>query len=102
MTGYQSIKEDIIAKLEASLPEIRERFSIESLSIFGSVARGEDTPESDIDFLYTFLPGETTLENLENLQTYLETLFDRKIDLISEKWLNPYFRTSVLNEAVSL
>ena len=102
MTEYRSIKEDVLNKLEACMPEIRERFQIESLSIFGSVARGEDTPESDIDFLYTFLPGETTLEHLEDLQTYLELLFDREIDLISKKWLNPYFRTSVLNEVVSL
>jgi Predicted nucleotidyltransferases len=102
MAEYESIKPFVLASLEAHISEIRERFGIESLSLFGSVARGEDTPESDIDLLYIFRPGETTLEHLEDLQTYLETLFDRDIDLIAKKWLNPFFRSTVLNEAVSI
>ncbi|HJJ38796.1 MAG TPA: hypothetical protein O0X42_01545 [Methanocorpusculum sp.] len=44
----QSIKEDVLTKFEAHMPEIRERFCIEDLSLFGSVTRGEDTPDSDM------------------------------------------------------
>lgn len=54
MPEYTSIKEDVLKKLEANLPEMRERFGIETIGIFGSVSRGEDTPRSDIDSLYKF------------------------------------------------
>lgn len=54
MPEYTSIKEDVLKKLEANLPEMRERFGIETIGIFGSVSRGEDTPRSDIDILYKF------------------------------------------------
>ncbi len=56
MTESQSIKEDVLAKLKVHLPELRERFGIETIGIFGSVSRGEDRPESDVDVLYTFRP----------------------------------------------
>ena len=102
MPECQSIKPAVLQTLETHMPEIRKRFSIESLCLFGSVCRGEDTPKSDIGILYTFLPGKTTLDNLEGLQTCLEELFDRNIDLISKKWLNPFFRDAVLKEAVPI
>lgn len=54
MPEYTSIKEDVLKKLEANLPEMRERFGIETIGIFGSVSRGEDTPRSAIDILYKF------------------------------------------------
>lgn len=54
MAEYQSIKSDVLSKLEAHLPEIRERFGIETLGLFGSVSRGEDTSDSDVDILYRF------------------------------------------------
>ncbi|MBO5368097.1 nucleotidyltransferase domain-containing protein, partial [Methanocorpusculum sp.] len=49
MPEYVSIRDDVVKKLEVNLPEIRERFGIETLGLFGSVSRGEDTAESDID-----------------------------------------------------
>ncbi|HJJ38915.1 MAG TPA: nucleotidyltransferase domain-containing protein [Methanocorpusculum sp.] len=70
MAEYQSIKEDVIAKLEVCMPEIRERFCIEDLSLFGSLSRGEDTSESDIDILYTFLPGR---QHSNTLKTFRHT-----------------------------
>lgn len=102
MMEYCSIKEEVIRKLSASLPEIRDRFAVKSLCIFGSVSRGEDTPESDIDILYTFFPGGATMRNLEGLQAYLEQLLGRDIDLIAEKWLNPAIRPIVFAEAIIL
>ena len=53
MSEYVSIKEEVLHKLDVNIPEIRNRFNIETLSLFGSVARGEDTPASDIDLAYT-------------------------------------------------
>ena len=102
MTEYQSIKEDVLAKLEAHMPELRDRFGIDTIGIFGSVSRGEDKPGSDVDVLYTFRPGESTLANLVSLGTYLEELFGRKVDLIAERSLSPYIRSEVIAEVVMI
>ncbi|MDO5845872.1 MAG: nucleotidyltransferase family protein [Methanocorpusculum sp.] len=93
---YVSIKEDVLTRIKTHLPEIRERFGVETLGIFGSVSRGEDTADSDIDILYTFRAGELTLANLVNLGDYLEQLFGRKVDLVAERALSPYIRSEVM------
>lgn len=54
MTSDVSIKEDVLARLKENLPEIRERFFVDIIGIFGSVSRGEDTAESDVNVLYKF------------------------------------------------
>ncbi len=78
MPLYLSIKEDVLTTFEASLPEIRERFGIETIGIFGSVSRGEDTPESDIDIMISFLPFQASYHNLLGLNHFLTELFHKK------------------------
>lgn len=56
------------------------------MALFGSVARGEDTPESDIDFLVEFEPG-SSLFDLMDLQEALEQLLGTSVDLISARGL---------------
>ena len=80
MPEYVSIRDDVVKKLEEHLPEIRERFGIETLGLFGSVSRGEDTAESDIDILYRFKPGIKTYHAMLDLADYLEELFGRSGD----------------------
>ncbi|HJJ48910.1 MAG TPA: nucleotidyltransferase family protein [Methanocorpusculum sp.] len=101
MAEYQSIKTEVLAKLETHLPEIRERFGIDTLSLFGSVARQQDTPDSDIDLLYTFLPGKATLQNLNGLRDYTENLFQRKVDLVSRKWIDDILLSSIRNDIIT-
>lgn len=100
MSEYVSIKEDVLRKLEGNLTEIRERFGIENLGLFGSVSRGEDTADSDIDILYTFREGQLSLANLVNLGDYLEELLGRKVDLVAERALSPYIRSDVIAGAI--
>ena len=59
-----------------------------------------NTPDSDIDILYTFQPGKATLTNLSGLHDHLEHLFGRKIDLVSRKWLNPILRPVIEQDAI--
>lgn len=54
----------------------------ESVAVFGSVARGEDTPDSDIDFLVQFTPG-ASLMDLVRLQDELEALLGCRVDVVS-------------------
>ncbi len=100
MEGYQSIKPRVLALLERELPVLRERYGITTIGIFGSVSRGEDTPESDLDIIYSFRPEMDTYDNLLELGDLLEDLFQRKVDLVPEEWMSERFRASVMAEAI--
>jgi uncharacterized protein len=72
---------------------------VKSLSVFGSMARGEATPESDIDMLVEFdhLVG---LFEFIRLKLYLEDLTGRRIDLVTPDAIRPAMRADILREAV--
>ena len=73
-----------------------------SVYVFGSCARREETPESDIDFLVDFAPG-ATLFTMSGLQDGLQSLFNRPVDLITEKSLkHDSFGRRVLAERVAI
>ena len=100
MSQSQSIKEEVLQKIELSLPEIRELFGIETLGIFGSVSRGEDTAESDVDILYRFQEGRGRLREFVGLAEYLENLFGRKVELISLDYVDEKIESYVREDAI--
>jgi len=69
-----------------------------NLRVFGSVARGEDTEDSDIDFMVDALPG-TTLFDLGSMQVALERLLGRPVHLLTPSELPKKFREKSLQEA---
>lgn len=72
-----------------------------NVRIFGSVARGEARPDSDIDFLIE--KGPTTSSWFPaGLVLDLEELLGRRVEIVTEKALSPYLRERVLGEAVPL
>jgi predicted nucleotidyltransferase len=76
---------DKLATVERHRMEIREiasRHHARAISVFGSVARGEDLPESDTDFLVDFEPGASLLD-LMNVQDDLEALLKSPVDVVS-------------------
>lgn len=95
MSEYVSIKNEVVKKLEEHLPEIRERFGIEMLGVFGSVSRGEDKPDSDIDILYRFKAGIKTYHAMLELVDYLEELFGRPVDLTAADWISPMLKSHI-------
>lgn len=72
-----------------------------NIRIFGSVARGEDGPDSDIDLLVDMENGRSLLD-LINIQFDLEDLLGHKVDVCTEAELCQYFREDVLAEAAPL
>jgi predicted nucleotidyltransferase len=81
------------------LADICRRYGIAELSIFGSVLRGEDRAESDIDLLYVFLPDRRIGWKINRLQQELEDVFGRAVDLVPKRYLNPTIREHVLETA---
>jgi predicted nucleotidyltransferase len=85
----------------AGLAEFCRRNRIHRLSLFGSMLRGEDRPDSDIDLLVEFHPGqEPTFFGLAAMERELSTLFGgRRVDLRTPEDLSRYFREAVLATA---
>ncbi len=72
-----------------------------NVRIFGSVARGEDDENSDVDFLVEMESGRSLLD-LGGLLTDLQELLEHEVDVVTEKGLRPRIRERVLREAVSI
>jgi predicted nucleotidyltransferase len=83
----------------AQITEFCRRWQINEFALFGSVLNDDFRPDSDIDVLLTFSPEQwLTLDNWQTMQTEIETLFKRKVDLVSKQYLkNPYRRHEILN-----
>ena len=88
-------------RIDASkLVELCRRHQVRELSVFGSVARGEMRPDSDVDLLVEFQPqAKVDLVDHAGLMLDLAQLLGRKVDLVSKKALKPRIRDSVLAEA---
>ena len=85
---------------ESRLAELCRRYRVRELALFGSAARGEMRPDSDIDILVGFLPDSgIDLVDYAGLMLDLSHLLGRNVDLVSKSGLKPLIRATVLNEA---
>jgi uncharacterized protein len=85
---------------ETKLTELCRQYHVRGLPLFGSAARGEMRPDSDIDLLVEFIPeAKVDLFDYSGLMLDLAKLIGRKVDLVSKKGLKPLIRESVLKEA---
>lgn len=91
---------DVLSLLRTHEPELKERFGVAKIGIFGSFARGEARPESDVDVLVTFQDGKKTFDNFMGTRFYLEDLFSRKVDLVTDAALKPLIRDPIMQEVV--
>jgi len=91
-------RSDVIQLLKNSRKEL-DKFSVKTLSVFGSVARNEANPGSDVDILVGF-HGPATFDGYMDLKFFLEDLFGCPVDLVTEKALKPRLRSHVEKEMV--
>ena len=93
--------EDVKQQLQALKPTLKKRFKVETIDIFGSYARGEQTEKSDLDILVTY-SEMVDLLLIAGLRRYLRRKLHMKVDVISKESLNKYIKEQVLEEAVSV
>jgi predicted nucleotidyltransferase len=91
-------RDDVLALLAAHRGEI-ERFGVESLRLFGSVARGEAAAGSDVDLLVSFRASPTFSAYMK-LRIFLEDLLGVRVDLITESGLREGVRPFVEKDAI--
>ncbi len=80
-------------------PELARRFGVSQLALFGSSARDEARPDSDVDVLVSF-DGPATSKRFFGVQFYLEDLLGRPVDLVTDKALRAELRPHVEREAI--
>jgi predicted nucleotidyltransferase len=81
--------------------EISRRHGVHRVRVFGSAARGEAGPGSDLDLLVAFEPGRG-FRDLMDFCEEVEVAIGRRVDVVVEDGLSPYIRDRVLKEAVAL
>lgn len=82
------------------LAALCRRHGIRRLAVFGSAARGEIRPESDLDLLVEFEPGRPVGLRFITVADELSELLGRQVDLNTAGFLSPHFRDKVVREAV--
>jgi len=90
-----------MARLREGLPGLKDRYGITSLGLFGSVARDEESLDSDVDLLVGFL-GAPTFARYMGLKEELEALLGRKVDLVTTTGLKDRIRERVLAELLDV
>ncbi len=94
-------KQVILTQLTDRMEEIRQRFSVRRLSVFGSVVRGEASEGSDVDVLVVF-DRKATFDLFMDLKFYLEELLGTGVDLVTDKALRPQVRRTIEQEMVDV
>lgn len=84
--------------LQFNEPTLRSKFKVKQIGVFGSVVRGEENEESDIDIIVELY--EPIGWDLVELKEFLEKVLNRPVDLVTKKALKPIIRDSILKEVV--
>lgn len=93
--------EQLIREKSADIKAIAAKHGAENIRLFGSVVRGEAGPDSDVDFLVDTGPS-TSSWFPAGLVLDLEEILGCRVEIVTERGLNPYIREHVLREAVPL
>ena len=89
----------VLSLLAEHMDEMRDRFRVARLSLFGSAARDELNSASDIDVLVEFA-APATFDGYFGLKDYLEALLERRVDLVTEGGLKPRARQYVEKDVI--
>ena len=96
-----SVRAEALKDKRAQILEIASKYGAQNLRIFGSVARGEDRPDSDVDFLVEMDEGRS-LFDLARMTVELEDLLRCQVDLVDQSALHWYLRDKILGQAQRL
>lgn len=90
--------EELLQSKRTEILRVAKKYGAHNVRVFGSVARGDAGPESDVDLLVDFEPGRSLLQHA-SLLVELEDLLELKVDVVTESGLRPQVRERVLIEA---
>ncbi|MGB9628967.1 MAG: nucleotidyltransferase family protein [Thermodesulfobacteriota bacterium] len=94
------MRNKITSMLKDHLSEIKQRYKVKEIGVFGSHIKEKAKKRSDIDILVEFEEGHNSFDNYMELKFFLEELFGCKIDLVSKKALKERLKPHILSEVV--
>ena len=90
-------KQDIFSVLERNRSRL-QALGVKKIGLFGSFLRGEQRPDSDIDLLVQFEPGQKTFDNFIDLSFFLEEVLQHRTELVTVESLSPHLGPHILRE----
>ncbi|HOQ51237.1 MAG TPA: nucleotidyltransferase family protein [Candidatus Atribacteria bacterium] len=90
-----------IEEIKKKIIPVLQRYQVRKASIFGSIVRGEDTPESDIDILVE-LNDNLSLLDFVSLKLELEEALQKRVDLVEKKTLKETIKDEILSQEVQV
>ncbi len=97
--GYIT-KSELIETVKRHNKDIRKRFKVKDIGLFGSYVRDEQKKESDVDVLVEFEKGHKTFNNYMDLKFFLEDIFGLKVDLVIKDAVRTELKEYILTEVV--
>ncbi len=98
MGGPVSQRAEVFARIASAEAEIRA-LGVRRLAVFGSFARDEPGPTSDVDILVEFEPGQKTYDRFLELSGLLERMLQRSVEVVTTEALSPFIGPHILAEA---
>lgn len=90
----------ILLYLASNKARFEKEYHLRKIGVFGSIARGEQNAQSDIDLIVEFEDNTPDLYSIKQLlKNEIQSKFNRQVDICREKYLNPIFRNQILAEA---
>ncbi len=93
--------EQLLSQKREDIMRAAQKYGARNVRVFGSVARGDDGPDSDVDFLVDMEPGRSLLD-MGGLLMDLREMLGRNVDVVTERGLKTRIRDRVLEEAIPL
>jgi predicted nucleotidyltransferase len=90
-------KKELLAALSQN-SEMIKSYGVKSLGIFGSFSKGKIHESSDVDLLVDFDPSKKSFDNFMDLSFFLEELFGRKVEIVTNQSLSKFIGPHILNE----
>jgi predicted nucleotidyltransferase len=97
-TTSNNTSKELLLKIQELQPELEEPFSVHSIGLFGSTAKGLSNEQSDVDILVEL--DEPTFDHYMELKFRLEEVLDRDVDLVFKETLKPRLRTIIEKEVL--
>ncbi len=95
------ILRELLEERRDEILAIAERHGAYNVRVFGSTARGEARPDSDVDFLVEFKPGYGLIDRIALMQD-LQNLLGRNVDVVRDRSLRERIRENIMKDAVAL
>ena len=93
-------RDEVLSILKHEIIDLKERFGVRRIGLFGSIIRNEASDKSDIDILVELDPASISYRKYLDFEIYLQSFFSRTIDIVTTDGLSPYIYPYISREVI--